>query len=92
MKKMQKALILSRQNQIFRRQLSAVYRVAQDMAKANQATSSALGGDARVEIYEQSVKKCRLKSRVHRPGGSVYGSRPQFMAESKILDWSVKMR
>ncbi|MBN1154582.1 tripartite tricarboxylate transporter TctB family protein [candidate division KSB1 bacterium] len=88
MKKMQQAFEFYRdKTKFFADTLSADYREAQAMAKATQATSSALGGDARVDIYEQSVKY--VQNQISLFTGQVdrfMEVAPQFMAESEIHD------
>ncbi|HNR67698.1 MAG TPA: hypothetical protein PKW76_10995 [bacterium] len=88
MKKMQQAFEFYRdKTKFFADTLSADYREAQAMAKATQATSSALGGDARVDIYEQSVKY--VQNQIALFTGQVdrfMEVAPQFMAESEIHD------
>ena len=88
MKKMQQAFEFYRdKTKFFADTLSADYREAQAMAKATQATSSALGGDARVDIYEQSVKY--VQGQIALFTGQVdrfMEVAPQFMAESEIHD------
>ena len=88
MKKMQQAFEFYRdKTKFFADTLSADYREAQAMAKATQATSSVLGGDARVDIYEQSVKY--VQNQIALFTGQVdrfMQVAPQFMAESEIHD------
>ncbi len=88
MKKMQQAFEFYRdKTKFFADTLSADYREAQAMAKATEATSSVLGGDARVDIYEQSVKY--VQNQIALFTGQVdrfMQVAPQFMAESEIHD------
>lgn len=86
MKKMQQAFEFYRdKTKFFADTLSADYREAQAMAKATQATTSALGGDARVDIYEQSVKY--VQGQISLFTGQVdrfMEVAPQFMSDSEI--------
>lgn len=88
MKKMQQAFEFYRdKTKFFADTLSADYREAQAMAKATQATTSALGGDARVDIYEQSVKY--VQGQIALFTGQVdrfMEVAPQFMADPEIHD------
>ncbi len=88
MKKMQQAFEFYRdKTKFFADTLSADYREAQAMAKATEATSSALGGDARVDIYEQSVKY--VQNQIALFTGQVdrfMQVAPQFLAEPEIHD------
>ena len=88
MKKMQQAFEFYRdKTKFFADTLSADYREAQAMAKATQATSNALGGDARVDIYEQSVKY--VQNQIALFTGQVdrfMQVAPQFLAEPEIHD------
>jgi hypothetical protein len=88
MKKMQQAFEFYRdKTKFFADTLSADYREAQAMAKATQATSSVLGGDARVDIYEQSVKY--VQNQIALFTGQVdrfMQVAPQFLAEPEIHD------
>lgn len=88
MKKMQQAFEFYRdKTKFFADTLSADYREAQAMAKATQATSSALGGDPRSDIYEQSVKY--VQDQIGLFTGQVdrfMEVAPQFMAEPELHD------
>ncbi len=88
MKKMQQAFEFYRdKTKFFADTLSADYREAQAMAKATQATSSALGGDAHADIYEQSVKY--VQNQISLFTGQVdrfMEVAPQFMADPEIHD------
>ncbi len=88
MKKMQQAFEFYRdKTKFFADTLSADYREAQAMAKATQATSTVLGGDARVDIYEQSVKY--VQGQIALFTGQVdrfMQVAPQFMAEPELQD------
>lgn len=88
MKKMQQAFEFYRdKTKFFADTLSADYREAQAMAKATQATTSALGGDARVDIYQQSVKY--VQGQIALFTGQVdrfMEVAPQFMADAEIHD------
>ena len=88
MKKMQQAFEFYRdKTKFFADTLSADYREAQAMAKATQATSSALGGDPRSDIYEQSVKY--VQNQIALFTGQVdrfMQVAPQFMAEPELHD------
>lgn len=88
MKKMQQAFEFYRdKTKFFADTLSADYREAQAIAKATQATSSVLGGDPRVDIYEQSVKY--VQGQIALFTGQVdrfMQVAPQFLAEPEIHD------
>jgi hypothetical protein len=88
MKKMQQAFEFYRdKTKFFADTLSADYREAQAMAKATQATSSVLGGDAHSDIYEMSVKY--VQGQIALFTGQVdrfMQVAPQFMAEPELHD------
>jgi len=88
MKKMQQAFEFYRdKTKFFADTLSADYREAQAMALATKATSSALGGGAHADIYEQSVKY--VQSQIALFTGQVdrfMQVAPQFLAEPEIAD------
>jgi len=88
MKKMQQAFEFYRdKTKFFADTLSADYREAQAMAKATQATSSALGGDPRSDIYEMSVKY--VQNQIALFTGQVdrfMQVAPQFLAEPELAD------
>ncbi len=88
MKKMQQAFEFYRdKTKFFADTLAADYREAQAMAKATQATSSVLGGDAHSDIYEMSVKY--VQSQIALFTGQVdrfMQVAPQFMAEPELHD------
>lgn len=88
MKKMQQAFEFYRdKTKFFADTLSADYREAQAMAKAAQATSSVLGGDAHSDIYEMSVKY--VQNQISLFTGQVdrfMEVAPKFLAEPEIND------
>jgi hypothetical protein len=88
MKKMQQAFEFYRdKTKFFADTLSADYREAQAMAKATQATSSVLGGDAHSDIYEMSVKY--VQGQISLFTGQVdrfMQVAPQFLAEPELHD------
>ncbi len=88
MKKMQQAFEFYRdKTKFFADTLAADYNEAQAMAKATQATSSVLGGDAHSDIYEMSVKY--VQGQIALFTGQVdrfMQVAPQFLAEPELND------
>lgn len=88
MKKMQQAFEFYRdKTKFFADTLAADYHEAQAMAKATQATSSVLGGDAHSNIYDMSVKY--VQGQISLFTGQVdrfMQVAPQFLAEPELND------
>lgn len=88
MKKMQQAFEFYRdKTRFFADTLAADYQEAAAMAKATQATSSVLGGDAHSNIYEMSVKY--VQSQIALFTGQVdrfMQVAPTFLAEPELHD------